>query len=192
MRTPHPIRFWGLTLGVAVFGVALAVAAVQAQPAKPQTVTAKAPAAKPLTDAERKTLEELQAERKRLDTDSARLMAATPDGRRRVTETIAKHFTVPDKLVSDLRARKMGYGEVTIAVALSQQLMKREKMLTQQQAADRMVSLRRSGQSWGIIARDLGLNLADVVNAVKRADKQLANLDTVTTAKAVEKTPATR
>jgi len=32
---------------------------------------------------------------------------ATPDGRRRVAETIAKQFNVPEKLVNDLRGRKV-------------------------------------------------------------------------------------
>lgn len=185
MRTGDPIRFWGLTLSVAAFGFALAVAAVQAQPAQPQPAAAKAPAApaaKPLTDAERKTVEELQAEQKRLDTDSARVMAATTDGRHRVTETIAKQFGVPDKVVDELRARKMGYGEVTIALALSQQLMK--KGLGQQQAIDKIVGMRKSGMGWGVVARDLGLKLGGVISDVKKADKQLAKLDTVKTARA--------
>lgn len=195
MRTGDPIRFWGMTLGVAVFGFALAVAAVQAQPAKPQPAAAKpqmvaakapaTPAAMPLTDAERKTVEELQAEQKRLDTDSARVMAATPDGRRRVTETIAKQFGVPDKVVDDLRARKMGYGEVSIALALSQQLMK--KGLSQQQAIDKIVGMRKSGMGWGVVARDLGLKLGGVISDVKKADKQLAKLDTVKRSEKLEK-----
>lgn len=195
MRTGDPIRFWGMTLGVAVFGFALAVAAVQAQPAKPQPAAAKSqmvaanapapPAATPLTDAERKTVEELQAEQKRLDTDSARVMAATPDGRRRVTETIAKQFGVPDKVVDDLRARKMGYGEVSIALALSQQLMK--KGLSQQQAIDKIVGMRKSGMGWGVVARDLGLKLGGVISDVKKADKQLAKLDTVKRSEKLEK-----
>lgn len=189
MRTRDPIRFWGMTLGAAVFGFALAVAAVQAQPAKPQSAAAKPPAARPpagkaLTDGERKIAEELQSEQKQLDTDIARAMAASPDGRRRVAATIAKNFNVSDKVVNDLRARKMGYGEVTITLALSQQLMKREKGLTQQQAIDRVVGPRKSGLGWGVVARDLGLKLGDAISDVKKTDKQLAKLDTLKTAKA--------
>ena len=188
MRTADPMRFWGMTLGVAVVGVALAVAAVRAQPArpqtaaaKPQTVVAKAPGAKALTDAERKTVEELLAEQKRLDSGSARVMAATPDGRRRVTETIARQFGVADKVVDELRARKMGYGEASITLALSQQLMKTG--LTQQQAIDKVVGMRKSGMGWGVVARDLGLKLGRVISDVKRADAQLVKLDAVNPAK---------
>ena len=188
MSTPDSIRLWVMTLGVAVTGVALAVAAVRAQPVrpqtpalKPQTVAAKAPATKPLTDAERETVQELQAAQKRLDSDSARVMAATPDGRRRVTETIAGQFGVADKVVDELRARKMGYGEVSITLALSQQLMKTG--LTQAQAIDKVVGMRKSGMGWGGVARDLGLKLGRVISDVKRADTQLVKLDAVNAAK---------
>jgi hypothetical protein len=189
MRTADPLRFWGMALGVALASVALAVAAVRAQPARPQTPaarpqtvpTAKATAAKPLTDAERQTVQELQAEQKRLDSDSARVMAATPDGRRRVTETIARQFRVADKVVDELRARKMGYGEASITLALSQQLMKTG--LTQPQAIDKVVGMRKSGMGWGVVARDLGLKLGRVISDVKRADTQLVKLDAVNAAK---------
>lgn len=185
MKTRDPLRFWGAALGAAVVGLTLAVAAVQAQPAKPQTAPkpSRAAAAKPLTEAESKLVDDLAKEQRQLDTDGARVMAASPDGRRRVAATIARQLNVPDKVVNDLRARKMGYGEVTIALALSQQLMKRET-LTQPQAIDRIVSLRKSGHGWGVVARDLGLKLGDVISDVKKTDKQLAKLDTVRIARA--------
>jgi hypothetical protein len=122
--------------------------------------------------------EELWVEQKKLDTDSGRVKAATPDGRRRVAETIAKQFNVPEKLVNDLRGRKVGDGEITAALALSQQLMKHDKV-TRQQALDRIFAARKSGQGWGAIARSLGLKLGDVVTDVKKTDKQLAKLATV-------------
>jgi hypothetical protein len=148
-------------------------AAVKPQPApKPQA------AVQPLTVAERKVSEELWVEQKKLDTDSGRVKAATPDGRRRVAETIAKQFNVPEKLVNDLRGRKVADGEITAALALSQQLMKHDKV-TRQQALDRILAARKSGQGWGAIARSLGLKLGDVVTDVKKTDKQLAKLATV-------------
>jgi len=75
----------------------------------------------------------------------------------------------------------MGYGEVSITLALSQQLMKTG--LSQQQAIDKIVGMRKSGMGWGVVARDLGLKLGGVISDVKKADKQLAKLDTVKTAK---------
>jgi len=83
---------------------------------------------------------------------------------------------VSDKLVSDLRGRKLGYGELTVALGLSRQLMKRDK-LTQQQALDRVLTPRRAGQGWGAIARDLGVKLDDVLSDVRKTDKRLAKLE---------------
>ena len=204
--TGNPSRFWGvlgvsalvLTILVAVVvqtrapkpQTASTVAAVRMQAAakpraavKPQSAVKPQASAKPLTDAERKTSEELWVEQKQLETVGARVAAATPDGRRRVAETIAKQFNVPEKLVNDLRGRKVGYGELTVAMALSQQMIKRDKV-TQQQALDKVLGLRHSGHGWGVIARDLGLKLSDAVSAVKKTDKQLAKLDTGRTTKA--------
>jgi hypothetical protein len=183
-----PIRYWGGALGAAALVVAIVVAVVvQTRTPKLQTpaqtqaaIRTQAPsAAKPLTAAERKLSEELWVEQKNLDTDSARA-AATPEGRRRVAETIAKQFSVPDKLVTDLRGRKLGYGEITAALALSQQLMKRDK-LTRQQALDSVLRARKAGEGWGAIARRHGLKLADVLTDVKKTDKQLARIVAVKT-----------
>jgi hypothetical protein len=201
-----PIRFWGV-LGASALVLAILVAVVvQTRAPKPQTASTQAAvrmqaaakpratvkpqtavkpraSAKPLTDAERKTSEELWVEQKQLEAVGARVAAATPDGRRRVAETIAKQFNVPEKLVNDLRGRRIGYGELTVAMALSQQLIRRDKV-TQQQALEKVLGLRNSGHGWGVIARDLGLKLSDAVSAVKRTDKQLAKLDTGKTTKA--------
>jgi hypothetical protein len=201
-----PIRFWGV-LGASALALAIVAAVVvQTRAPKPQTASTRAAvrmqaaakpraavkpqttvkpqaSAKPLTDAERKTSEELWVEQKQLEAVGARVAAATPDGRRRVAETIAKQFNVPEKLVNDLRGRRIGYGELTVAMALSQQLIRRDKV-TQQQALEKVLGLRNSGHGWGVIARDLGLKLSDAVSAVKRTDKQLAKLDTGKTTKA--------
>jgi hypothetical protein len=173
MKTHEPIRFWAIA-GAAAFGLVLSVADVRAQP-KVQGSAQHQPAAAKLTDAERKTADELRSEQKQLDISSARVMSGSPDGRQRVSETIARRFNVPEKVVNDLRARRMGYGEVTITLALSQQLMKRG--MTQQQALDKVIGLRTSGRGWGVVARDLGLKLGDVVSDVKKTDRQLAKLD---------------
>ena len=198
METRDPIRFWGGAIGAFALGLAIVVAVVLAQkpksdtaakpqpaaraqsPSKPQTVAkvqtvTKAPAAvRPLTAAERKVSEELWVEQRKLDSDT-RAAAATPIGRRRIAETIAAEMKVSEKLVTELRERKLGYGEITVALALAQQLVKRENV-TQQQALDRVLGSRKSGQGWGAIARDLGLKLEDVLAEVKKTDKQLAKV----------------
>ena len=81
--TQGRIRFWGSALGVLVFGLAVTSAMAQTS-SRPSTA-----AARPLTAAERRTVEELEAARKQFDTAAARVMAASPHGRRRVAEAIA-------------------------------------------------------------------------------------------------------
>ena len=198
METRDPIRFWGGAVGAVALGLAIVVAVVLAQKpksdmagktqpaakaqtaAKPQTVAkvqavGKAPAAvKPLTSAEKKISEELWAEQRKVDSDT-RGLATTPDGRKRIAEAIAKQLDVTDKLVMDLRGRKLGYGEITVALALSRQLMKRDK-ITQAQALDRVLGPRKSGQGWGAIARDHNVKLDDVVSDVRKTDRRLAKL----------------
>jgi hypothetical protein len=198
METRDPIRFWGGAIGAVALGLAIVVAVVVAQKpksdmagrsqpvakaqsaGKSQTVAkvqavAKTPTAvKPLSQAERKMSEELWVEQRKVDSDT-RATAATPDGGKRIAEAIAKQMDVTDKLVMDLRGRKLGYGEITVALAVSRQLMKRDK-LTQQQALDRVLGPRRSGQGWGAIARDLNVKLDDVVSDVRKTDKRLAKL----------------
>jgi hypothetical protein len=157
-------------------------AAVRTEPAPKPQVVAKAEAAvkppaapRPLSDAERKLSEELWVEQKKLE-KHARVTAATPEGRRRVAGTIARQLGVPEKLVDDLRSRKVAYGEITVALALSQPLMKRDKV-TRQRAVDSILELRKAGQGWAAISRDLGLTLTTALAAVKRADQQLATTD---------------
>ena len=198
METRDPIRFWGGAIGAVALGLAIVVAVVvaqkpksdmagQSQPvakaqsggrsqtvARIQAVAKPSTAVKPLTQAERKLSEELWVEQRRVDSDT-RTAAATPDGRKRVAEAIARQMDVSDKLVTDLRGRKLGYGEITVALAFSRQLMKRDK-LTQQQALDRVLGPRRSGQGWAAIARDMGLKLDDVLSEVKKTDKRLARV----------------
>lgn len=197
METRDPIRFWGGAVGAVALGLAIVVAVVlaqkpksdmagktpvtrtqsgaKAQPVAKVQAVGKAPAAvKPLTLAERKISEELWVEQRKVDSDT-RALAATPDGRKRIAEAIAKQMDVTDKLVMDLRGRKLGYGEVTVTLAFTRQLMKRDKV-SQQQALDRVLGPRKSGQGWGAIARDLNLKLDDVVSDVRKTDKRLAKL----------------
>lgn len=178
-----PIGFWSGTLAAAVLTAALAAATALAQPAKSPPPSRAAAPVRPQTEAERGAVEALQAAQKQFDAGGARVMAASPGGRRRVAETIARQFGVPEKSVNDLRARRMTYGEVAIALSLSQQWMRRDRALTLPRAVDRIVALRKS-QDWAAVARGLDLSLSDVVADLKKAEKQLAKLDTVKTARA--------
>src|SRR6266478_6345355 len=113
---------------------------------------------------------QLQADAKQLDADATRA-SNTPDGQRRVTERIAKEFKVQTSVVSDLRNRIGGYGQATIALALSQELMKKDKTLSQSAALAQVVALRQERKGWGVIAKELGVKLGHVVSEVKKAAK---------------------
>src|SRR2546425_12341470 len=130
------------------------------------------PVAVPADDAKdnQKHERRLEANADRLDAAATRA-ANTPDGQRRVTERIAKEFKVQPEVVTDLRSRMGGYGQATIALALSQELMKQDKTLSQQAALDHIVALRQEGKGWGVIAHELGVKLGHVVSDVKRAEK---------------------
>src|SRR2546426_8364888 len=135
-------------------------------------VALASPVAAPADDVKdnQKHERQLQADARQLDADAARA-SSTPDGQRRVTERIAKEFKVQTSVVTDLRNRVGGYGQATIALALSQELMKQDKTLSQQAALDHIVALRQEGKGWDVIAHELGVKLGHVVSDVKRAEK---------------------
>jgi hypothetical protein len=114
--------------------------------------------------------QQLQTGAKQLDADAARA-ASTPDGQRRLDERLAKQFKVDPSVVNGLRERHFSYGQATIALALSQQLMKHDSNLTQQTALDKILGEQQAGKGWGVIAHELNLKLGDAVSDVKKADK---------------------
>ena len=158
MRTK---RFWELC--AAAGAVALFV------------TTAAAQSTGPVDPSEQKHAERLGAEAKEFDAKAGK--AATPEAQRRVTDAIAKDYKVDPSVVTDLRNRKMGYGEITIALALSQELMKENKTMGQQQALDSILAKRTAGEGWGKIAHDLHLKLGHVRSKVEKAEKQVARLE---------------
>jgi hypothetical protein len=157
MRAPAVTLFVG---GLLIAGVALGLPMV-----------AQADDTKDMQKHER----QLRANATRLDDDAARA-ASTPDGQRRLDERLAKQFGVDASVVSGLRNRNLSPGQATIALALSQQLMKKDTTLTQQQALDKIVADRQAGQGWGEIAHGLGLKLGHVISDVKKADKAADNV----------------
>jgi len=131
---------------------------------------------RPVDPGEMKHAERLQTEAKEIDSGAAKA-ATTPDGQKQVTTAIANQFKVDPSVVTGLRSRKLGFGEATVALALSQELMKRDKTLNQQQALDQILAKRSGGQGWGQIAQDFGLKLGRVRAEVERAEKRVARLD---------------
>lgn len=168
------IRAWHLG-AVVVGGLALLAVSVLALLA---ASVAGAQPTRPLDAGEQKQLETLQKTVKGLDA-TAGTVAKTSAGQRRVLQALAKQFKVQDSVVAGLKGRKMGYGEIASVLALSQELMKKDKKLGQQQALDTIIARRQAGAGWGVIARDLGLKLGNVVTELKKVDKVMesAKLD---------------
>ena len=87
-------------------------------------------------------------------------VAASPEGAEKVTKSLCEKFTVPPSTIREFRARKMGYGEIGILLALSQATGKPPSQLLQRF---------RSGEGWGKIAKREGVKLGAVISAVERA-----------------------
>ena len=147
--------------------------------------TATAQSSGPMDPSEQKHAERLGVEAKELDAKAGK--AGTPEGQRRVTDAIAKDFKVDPSVVTDLRNRKMGFGEITIALALSQELMKQDKTMSHQQALDTILAKRVAGEGWGKIAHDLNLKLGHVRSKVEKAEKQVARVERSEKAEKAEK-----
>lgn len=165
------IRAWHLGAVVAA-GIALLVVGVVALLA----ASVAGAQVRPVDAGDQKQVEMLQKNAILLDVDAAKA-SKMPDGQRRVVQTLAKQFKVQDTMVTDLRNRQMGYGEIAVAFALSQELMKTDKNLSQQAALDKVLAQRKTGIGWGMIARNLGLKLGNVISEVKKADAHVAKPD---------------
>jgi len=75
--------------------------------------------------------------------------------------------------VQDLRAKKLGYGEISTLLALT---AKQSNSATAKSVSE-ILAMRQSGEGWGKLARDLGYkNLGSVVKSVKATDKDVAKV----------------
>ena len=75
--------------------------------------------------------------------------------------------------VQDLRAKKLGYGEISILLALT---AKQPNSATAKSVSE-IFAMRQSGEGWGKLARDLGYkNLGSVVKSVKATDKDVTKV----------------
>ena len=75
--------------------------------------------------------------------------------------------------VQDLRAKKLGYGEISILLALT---AKQPNAATAKSVSE-ILAMRQAGEGWGKLARDLGYkNLGSVVKSVKATDKDVTKV----------------
>lgn len=118
--------------------------------------------------AEEKTSEERKLETSAVELDKS---AAEPEGQPRVTAKIQTRFGVDGARVQGLRDRKMGYGEISIALGLAQGL---PGGITDANVA-KIMALRQGPpvMGWGRIAKDLGLKLGPVQKKVHKIHTEL-------------------
>ena len=86
--------------------------------------------------------------------------AASPQGAEQVTQRLAETYNVPPSTIRDLKAQKLGYGEISILLALSKATGKSTSELLQRHKA---------GEGWGKIAKDEGVKLGPIISSVHRA-----------------------
>jgi hypothetical protein len=108
----------------------------------------------------------------KLDRDAAGLdkSAGTPKGETVVIQKIEKEFNVSEATITGLRDQKLGFGEITIVLALAQTL---PGGIT----TDNINSIMkmRTGppvMGWGAIAKKLGVNLGTIVSGVHKVDTE--------------------
>lgn len=83
--------------------------------------------------------------------------ASTPDGEAVVIGKIENEFDVDESVITGLRAQKLGYGEISIALSLAERLP--GGIIPEN--IDRIISMRQGPpvEGWGNIARSLDLSL---------------------------------
>lgn len=82
----------------------------------------------------------------------------------KILEKYTERFGVDTETLADLRAERLGYGEISHALVLSEMT---EKPL------DEVVAMRESGKGWGQIADESGVKLGKVRKEVKRERRRI-------------------
>jgi len=137
----------------------------------------------------------------RTDADEARLntvqkeidSSATAPGQTMQVETLAKQFNVAPSVVQDLRAKKQGWGETGIELAMAQRLAQTDPKAypTLMDALTKIETLRADKMGWGKIAKDLGFKLGPVVSAAQHARNELRRESQTTGSAKVSPKPET-
>ena len=102
--------------------------------------------------------------------------AGGPEGEKPIVERLEKEFKVDDARIKSLRDKKLGYGEIAIALSLA------EKMpggITDANV-DKIMSMRKGPpvEGWGNIAKKLGTKLGPVISRVERVGSGKEGKDT--------------
>ena len=135
----------------------------------------------------------------RTDPDEARLntvqkeidgSAAAP-GQTTQVQALAKQYKVAPSVVQDLRARKQGWGETSIELAMAQHLNQTDPKTypTMTDALNKIETLRADKMGWGKIAKELGFKLGPVVSAAQHTRNELRRESSTTTSAKISPKP---
>jgi len=123
---------------------------------------------------EGKDNQELQKAAKETDVE-----AESDSGRAAVVKRLENEFKVKESQINDLRSKKLGYGEIGIALSLAQQMPGGITNENIQKVMDLRQGEGKTG--WGNVAKQLNLNLGKVVSQEQKISHELqagGNLDT--------------
>jgi hypothetical protein len=95
--------------------------------------------------------------------------ASTPDGASTVVAKIADEFNVDESVVTNLRAQKLGYGEISIALSLAERL---PGGITDENIAS-VLDIRQGPpvQGWGNVAKELNLSLKPAASHLEKVSE---------------------
>ena len=115
--------------------------------------------------------DETQLETVKKEIDSSTTAPATGDK----VQTLSTQFNVEPGVVENLRAKKQGWGETTIELAMAQRLTQTDAQTypTMADALNKIESLRSQKMGWGKIANSLGFKLGPVVSAAMHTRNEL-------------------
>lgn len=82
----------------------------------------------------------------------------------KILEKYSERFGVDTEILADLRAQRLGYGEISNALVLSEMT---------ERPLDEVVAMRESGKGWGQIADECGVKLRKVRKEVKRERRSI-------------------
>lgn len=97
--------------------------------------------------------------------------SSQPHGAQIVTERLSKEFGVTDTQIKELRAKRLGFGEIAILLSLAKQMPGGDTNANIQ----KVIALRLTNPptGWGVVAKELGLNVGKAVSQVRRISTQL-------------------
>ena len=139
--------------------------------------------------------EDTNAEEQALDKKATNInnMPASPKNDETRAQALAKQFNVPESRVTELRNQKMGWGEITISLAMAEHLSATSKTpLTTEEALTKVEQLRSEKKGWGKIAQELGFKLGPVISKVERSEEAVKAADRQVTERGESKSKGDR